>query len=114
MADLIVTFTRGRSLRHRSEDETNYPVAKGSAARTVALVIGPGNAVSSIEAEGDEQFVVVKAKAECWVAIGPDPVAGAAASDDSPPTAVTSWHLDADELREFDVAIGDKVAVTAV
>ena len=113
MADLIVTFARARSKKTLGEDTTLFPVAKGSGCRTEAISIIAEGDVTSMSAESGEQYVSLKAKAECWVAVGSDPTAAAVSSADSPPAPQAVWHMDADERLDLSIETGDKVAVIA-
>lgn len=112
MADLVLTF--GKSIvptAPRGAGFPDFPVMMGSAARSEAVAIGMVSAPSTLAAIAGETYVTLTALAACWVAFGPAPTAAALASGGT--ATGVSWYMGANEVREFSVATGDKVAVIA-
>ena len=110
MATLVVTFTRGRSLKTLGEDTTLFPVMLGAAVRTEVIDIGESEIHGGIVAAADEHYVVLKAYADCWVVIGPDSEAGIVPGfDSSPPDEGNVWRMDNGERLVLAVAAGDMV-----
>jgi hypothetical protein len=98
MANLIVTFTHDGASPPRAHTQ---PLAAGGSARTEQIAIGATSAAGSELGTSADYIVDLKAKAECWVAVG------------SAPTAVagSGWHMDTDERLQFYIGVGEKVAV---
>lgn len=111
MADLVVTFCKERSLVAHASKEKGFPVAEGSSARSEAVAVGATSVVCGLSAVAGEHFVVLKARAGCWVAIGANPTAEALDGSASPTETGDSWYLDAGDRVEFAISPGDKVAV---
>lgn len=107
MSDLIVTFSRARSQLDRKYEDPNYPVAYGANTRTEALAIGSESDATTLAAIAGDNYVELYSPVDCWFEIGSDPTAEAIASGEDG----TSRFLPAGYIREFDIDLGDKVAV---
>jgi len=98
MANVIVTLT---SVVPNPPRLNEASLALGNNADTEQIAIGESSVTGNKAATAFRYVAVVKAAAECWVAIGSSPTA----------VAGSGWHFDASEMREFWMATGDKVAV---
>jgi hypothetical protein len=116
MADLIVTFARGRDTLTGVRRD---PVPRGRFMRTELIAIGEASTVGELSAGARDEFVMVRAGAACWVAIDADPEAVALAPPNSPPdsppapTSTTSFYLAENGEQDFAIEPGEKVAVIA-
>lgn len=102
MADVIVTFGRASG---------SPPLMQGRGRRTQSLTIG-GEAVAtslsaSIAGSRGDNVVDILALGDCWVEIGPEPVAAAPGAA----PANKSWPMKSGERMQFDVDDGEKVSV---
>lgn len=100
MAKLVVTFTKGTPTGKLRQDQPNFPIFVGSAARSEIILVDASTTAGNLTATALETFVVLKSSVECFVNIG------------SPPVAVDGegWHLSVDERLEFFVSEGEGVA----
>jgi hypothetical protein len=113
MTELVVTFSRGKD---SPVGARQFPVARGASARTEIIAIAVESVQGILIAQGREEFVVLKAPADCWVAIGSNPVAAAPtlpseSESDDEPTPSGSWYMAEGERLEFYIDEGDRVAV---
>lgn len=107
---LAVTFTRVVPSQGRVH---LIPVVRGSAARTELIELVTDSAVGQLAAEAGEDVVVLDCDVDCWVAIGPDPVAAVPVDVASDGQAVGVHKVIAGQRTPFGVDLGDKVAVIA-
>lgn len=109
MTDAVVIFSKAYARPSFGSAFPNFPVMMGASARSEAIAIGALSVKSTLDAGSSDEYVTVVAGAACWVAIGPDPTAAALASGGT--STGVSWPLAANQIKEFSVSKGDKVAV---
>jgi hypothetical protein len=95
---LVVTFTRPVADRGAS---VGPPVAVGRSARTETISVGGTSAAGALLGTTGDTVVRLRARADCWVAVGMNPTAAADAG----------WFMDNGEELWLAVRPGDKVAV---
>lgn len=125
MANLIISFARKKpplqGSGNSSDTLASWRVIRGVGVRTEMVAISGGSLQSSMSANDKDDIVVLRAKADCWVAVGSNPTAAgfvaAVPPAGSPPDAGTpaviaeAHYMLSGEVLELSVRPGDKVAV---
>ena len=101
MASIVVHFCKGESSGETLPGDSDYPVPNGSTVRTEKITIAATTTPGSLSAQNDEEYIVVKAGAACWIKVGASPVA----------VDGQGWHLFAEEKLDLRIKSGEGVAV---
>lgn len=116
MADLVISFVRKRpTMRgggNASDTLAAWKMTRGAGVRTTVVAIGVASVATEYSANERDDAVILRAGAACWVTVGSDPTAEAAAHA-SPDVVVGSHYMLANEVLELAVSVGDRVAVIA-
>jgi hypothetical protein len=99
---LIVTFTSAVPLQSLASP---VPIARGSGCRTHLIAVGGTTTAGALSGAVTEQIATIFAQENCWVNIGPTPVAVVGGSG--------CWYMASGERLDFHLAVADKVAVIA-